>query len=77
MTITLDPRRIDRADQAKKHEGPFYGEQLRRLLSPEVTDPSWLDRFTDWWAELTPQEARFLACVVLLAVFCAAVIVIL
>jgi len=37
MTWTLDPnpRRIDRGPQAKRHEGPYYGEQLRRLIAAE------------------------------------------
>ena len=37
MTITLapdpNPRRLDRAPQAKRHEGPYYGSALARLLA--------------------------------------------
>ena len=78
MTITLDPRRIDRAPTARKHEGPYYPvDKMRRILAPEVTDPSWIERMNEWWLTLSIVEARFYVVAILLAVFCAAVIVIL
>lgn len=42
MTITLapdpNPRRLDRAPQAKRHEGPYYGSALARLLAAVPPD---------------------------------------
>jgi hypothetical protein len=41
------PRRVE--DQPKRREGPYYGDRLRRLLAPEPTDPSIIDRLAEWW----------------------------
>ena len=42
MTITLapdpNPRRLDRAPQAKRHTGPYYGSALARLLAAVPPD---------------------------------------
>jgi len=80
MTYTLDPHRhrpTDRGPQPTRHTGPYYGHSLRRVLAPEVTDPSWIERITDWYAELTNGEVAFVTLVVILAMFCAAAIVLL
>lgn len=42
-------RPTDRAPIARKHEGPYYGAQLRRILEPEVP-PSVVDRGQTWLA---------------------------
>ena len=43
------PRRVDRAPQPKRHEGPYYGHDLRRVIAPEPTDPSLVDRAFEWY----------------------------
>jgi len=78
MTWIHDPykHKLDGRSYNHRIGKPYYGEKLRRVISPEVTDPSWIERLTDWYCEITIKEARFLTLVVLLAVFCAAAIVI-
>ena len=53
MTITLapdpNPRRIDRAAQPKRHTGPYYGSQLRRVLDPPP-EQSIAERITTYYA---------------------------
>ena len=73
----MNIRHTDRAPQCKKHVGPFYGHSLRRVIEPEVTDPSWIVRMTDWWDELTVKDAKIFTALVIAAVFCAALIVLL
>ena len=68
MTITLapdpNPRRLDRAPQAKRHVGPYYGHALRRVLAG--TPPrSVVDRLTTWYC------ARRWPAYALLALGCA------
>ena len=82
MTITLapdpNPRRIDRAAQPKRHTGPYYGSQLRRVLAPEPTDPSFIDRVADYYFEhrwptivLLVLGAAFLAASIMFLAGCA------
>jgi len=79
MTITLapnpNPRRSDRAPQAKRHTGPYYGERLRRVLAPEPTDPGWIERVTEWYGGLTVRSAWVVLVLTVLAVAAATLIV--
>ena len=56
ITLVPPPRRIDRGPQAKRHVGPYYGHDLRRVLSPEPTDASFIERLAEWW-ETVPNWA--------------------
>ena len=69
------PRRVE--DQPKRREGPYYGDRLRRLLAPEPTDPSLVERLTEFYAANTssPHFWPTLATCVVIAIFLAAVIV--
>ena len=65
------PRRFE--DNPKRHEGPYYGDRLRRLLAPEVTDPSLIDRMAEWW--MGKQWPSVVLVVFVIAAIVAAVIV--
>jgi len=49
------PRRVDRAPQVKRHVGPYYGYQLKRVfvalpvVPDEPDDLSLKERFISWW----------------------------
>lgn len=49
MTFTILPfRETKRVNPSNLHEGPYYGAQLRRLLSPPPRQ-SIVDRATDYY----------------------------
>ena len=79
MTWIHDPykHRLDGRSYNNRIGRPYYGEKLRRIIEPDVCDPSLVERVSEWWNELTIREARFMVAVILMAVFCAAAIVIL
>jgi hypothetical protein len=79
MTITLvsssdSPRKVA-APLDPRHEGPYYGEKLRRVLAPEVTDPSLIERLTDWWEALPVSTVAILSGCIIVAILSAALIV--
>ena len=78
MTWIHDPykHKLDGRSYNHRIGKPYYGHSIRRVIEPEVTDPSWIERLTDWYSELTITEARFFSGLILLAVFCAAAILI-
>ena len=77
--MTLDNRRFpDRGPQPNRHVGPYYGSGLRRVLAPEPEEPaSIIERLTNAYESMSIMEIRFVVCCIILAVFMAAVIVVL
>jgi hypothetical protein len=61
MTYTLIPFRETKPPNASKlHEGPYYGRQLRRILTDEGAPVSWVDRITDYYMVHTWPAAALL-----------------
>lgn len=56
---------------------PYYGHGLRRIIAPEVTDPSLIERITEAFNEMSARESMFVVGIIALCVFCAALIVVL
>jgi hypothetical protein len=66
------PRRVDRAPKPTKHEGPFYGYDLRRVIAPEPTDPSMIERAWLWWEDIS--SSRYFWWEVIVAVGCSVIL---
>jgi hypothetical protein len=55
---------------------PYYGEQLRRVISPEPTDPPFIERWTEYyWTHHWPSRVLFAFGLVIAASVLAAWIV--
>ena len=57
---------------------PYYGSALKRIIAPEPEEPeSIIERITNTYDSMSLMEIRLVVCCVILAVFMAAVIVVL
>jgi len=75
MTWILGNRHPHDGRSYRKRIGqPYYGEKLRRVLAPEPTDPSLIERLTDFYEGITPREAWIAVGLIVAAVVAAAVI---
>jgi hypothetical protein len=79
MTWIHDPykHKLDGRSYNNRIGKPYYGDKLRRVIAPEPTDLSVIERLTDWYSELTVKDAKIVTALVIAAVFCAAIIVLL
>ena len=80
MTWIHDPYRHKLDGRSYNHRigKPYYGSALKRVIDPEPEEPeSVIERITEAWASLTTLEVKFIVGCIILAVFMAALIVVL
>jgi len=54
---------------------PYYGEQLRKVIAPEPTEDSFIERLTNYYMELSYRDAVVITVAIIAAILLATVIV--
>ena len=70
-----DYRSLGKRRYIGKDDHPFYGNSLRKVIAPEPTDDSFIERVTRFYMEMSYRDAAVITVAIIAAILFATVIV--
>jgi heme oxygenase len=70
-----DYRSLEKRRYISKDDHPLYGNSLRKVIAPEPTEDSFIERLTNYYMELSYRDAVVITVAIIAAILLATVIV--